>query len=126
MSNGKDGVSADNPLFGYKAKAGDFDVRRTRSGDLSGIDEYLRTGYGDFILNLADNDSSKAERFMDYLYKSKDKEAGYMRNMVWDETSDGTSYKDERNRTGENSVGYWVEKIYEIFDKLDREGLNIN
>ena len=137
-SNGEDGLTSDNDLFGFKAKNGDWqDIPYITKNDSVGILQYLGgdigpQDYKNFTLDLVGNDSKKYKEFMDFLINSNSKEASNLRGMVDWETSDRVVHKDELERTGyENgedgiSVKYWIQKLYDLWAKIDKEGITMH
>ncbi len=131
-SDGTDGLTADNDLFGYKAREGDWlDVPQIERNDSVGIYKYLNgdigpQDYKNLALDLVGQDNDKYKEFMDFIIKSDLPEASNLRGMVDFETSDGVVHKDELERSDDMSVRYWLEKIFVIFDKLDKEGLTLH
>ena len=84
------------------------------------------------MLDLTGQDTTKYKDFVDFIISSKLPEASYLRKNVENELADGTSMKAERDRTGyENgesgeSVSYWIQKLYDLWEKIDKEGITMH
>ena len=99
----------DNDLFGYSA-AGGWDVTPIGRKNTDAINAYLSNGeYGDYIQSIAGNNK---DDFMKAVLFSKNKNADFVRKQIEFETSDGTSYKEERETTKE-----LLQKLYDLFAK---------
>ena len=101
--------------------------------------DYGPTDYHDMIMGLVGNDESKYNDFLNFVFSPntrETKEFDELRNVIVAELADTFSDKWERDRTGheinafgeesKDSVRYWLEAIYNIFNKMDKEGLTLN
>ena len=126
-----------DPLFGKEAAEGtyrDIQISKSEKGKQRA---YLSGALGpqeyyDYITDLTNGNESDYQNFMDFIFNPETKEsktlAENLANTIDWETHRGTSFKEDRDRpdTDDNSVKYYIKALYDLWEKFDKQGIELH